>query len=250
VYSGKHFGARVAAARHAGPLGGSKQLKSHANTNTDANSDPESNSNTHTESYSQTESDSYAYTNPDSYAHSDSNSYADANSYADSDTNSDTHADPFRRKLRGCVEFHHCLSWWKCRECRQQQLHGAVLESGIESDHGGQQRPRRYRRSLVLTGSMQRSIAYAHSNTYTDTDTHSNTNANTQANSDTHSYAYSNSYTDSEPYSHAKPHSEHWIAEPSPDGLLAGLQQWRRVFDHRAGAHNVQHHRRGLCQLY
>jgi hypothetical protein len=136
VYSGKHLGDRVATARYTGAVGSGEQFNPHSHA--DANT--------------------CSHANAHSYSYADT----DAHSHAETEPNSHAHANTFRRKLRCSVEFGHCLSWRQYRECRQQQLHGSVLESGVEPDHAGQQRPRRYRRSVVLTCSMQRWQPHAH----------------------------------------------------------------------------------------
>ena len=122
MYSGKYFRARVATACHSSTVGGSKQFQPYAHAD--------------------------SYTNPSAHANSDSDSNAnrDADSYPDSDahTYSDSNAKRKQCRLCGRVEFHHCVSWWQCRQRRQQQLYGAVLEPGIKSDYARQQRPCRH----------------------------------------------------------------------------------------------------------
>jgi hypothetical protein len=137
MYSGKHFRAGLAAACRAGTVGAGKRL-----------SQPHSHPNSNACSY------------PDSYSHP--NAYAIQRRW---------------RQLRGSVERRYSLSGRQCGERRQQQLHGAVLESRFKSNHRWQQRPCRDGRSLVFSGALH----YGHSNA----------NPQAYAYSQPHSYANS-----------------------------------------------------------
>jgi hypothetical protein len=122
MYSGKHFGGGLAAACRSGAVGAGEQREPDANS--DANTCAHSNT----------------------YAHSDPNSHADAN--PDPDSHAYTHTDPDvrrRRLLCSPMEFHDCISGRQCGQRRQQQLYGAVLQPGFESNDRRQQRPSGHR---------------------------------------------------------------------------------------------------------
>lgn len=148
MYSGKHFRARLAATCHSGAVGGGEQF------NPDSNAHPNPDCNTHAHAHSHSNPNSYAYTHQQWW------------------------------HLCRPLELHDSLSWRQCGERGQQQLYGAVLESGLKSNDPWQQRPCRDRRSLVFSGALYHG--------------HSDTNAKSNA------YAETYAYTEPDPYAQSR----------------------------------------------
>jgi hypothetical protein len=163
---------------------------------------------------------------PDADSNTNSNSDPNSNTQSNAHTNSDSDAHTFRRRRRLRCGVERCDGLYRRHggQCGQQQLHSRFLDAEPEPHDSGEQRPGRQWRPVGAPGLVQR-LPQSHTNPDADANSYphakadANTHSNTNSQSNSDSFAFTN--------------SNGRAAEASADGILAGLQQRRRMPAHQ-----------------